>query len=131
MAVVVDHAFLLSGPGKLTILFWSDRTLGLGALAVVVFFAASGYLVAASWMADPRLERFVAKRVVRLWPGLAVLVLLTTFVAGPLLSALPPQAYFANPDTWAYLRTVTLAPVVTQLPGVFATNPLPLTVNGS
>lgn len=100
-----------------------------GALGVVIFFAISGYLVTLSWLADPHLGRFAARRALRIWPGLTAAVLLCALVLGPLVTSLPVKAYFAHPLTWDYLRNLWLD---TQfaLPGVFDGNVLASSVNG-
>lgn len=100
-----------------------------GALGVVIFFAISGYLVTLSWLADPHLGRFAARRALRIWPGLIAAVLLCAFVLGPLVTTLPLKAYLAHPLTWDYLRNLWLD---TQfaLPGVFDGNVLASSVNG-
>ena len=46
----------------------------LGSLAVLVFFAISGHLVASSWVADPVLWRFAARRILRIWPAYFVAI---------------------------------------------------------
>lgn len=123
MAVVLDHSFMLTGRDTLTVATWSDRSMDLGGLAVLTFFGISGYLIASSWLGEPRLVPFLRKRVLRIWPALLVLLALTVFVLGPVVSTLSTGEYFAAPGTWEYLRTATLAPVELHLPGVFEDNP--------
>lgn len=128
--VLVDHSYLLAGRAQPGIRI-GDRTLMMGALGVCVFFVLSGHLVTDSWLRRPLLTTFVANRVRRIWPALAVTVLASALLLGPLLSSLPPREYFAAPGTWDYLGTVTLAPVRYGLPGALAANPLPGVVNGA
>ena len=129
-AVVVNHCLVLNGNHGIVVFTWNDRALDLGACAVATFFVVSGYLIAGSWIAEPDLVAFVTKRVLRVYPGLVVVVLLSVFVLGPSVTALPFGAYASRGTTWNYLGTVTLAPVRTNLPGVFSANPVPY-VNGS
>jgi len=71
LAVLASHQCLLSGLAE-------PRPIGpmtLGSIAVLVFFAISGYLVASSWTADPTPWRFAARRFLRIWPAYAVVVL--------------------------------------------------------
>lgn len=90
----------------------------------------SGYLVSSSWFADPHFGRFVAKRFLRIWPPLAVVVVFTGLVLGPFVSVLPWSSYFRDPDSWLYLlRNLAILPKH-DLPGVFVSNPEP-GVNGS
>ena len=52
----------------------------LGGFGVLVFFSISGFLVAQSWHADPSFYRFALKRMLRIWPAMAVAVLLASQV---------------------------------------------------
>ncbi|RYH66892.1 MAG: acyltransferase, partial [Alcaligenaceae bacterium] len=45
-----------------------------GTLGVLIFFSISGFLVASSWKSDPNIFRFAARRFLRIWPALAVVV---------------------------------------------------------
>lgn len=53
----------------------------LGYLGVAIFFSISGYLVAQSWERDPHVGRFLARRGLRLLPGLWAVILLLSFAA--------------------------------------------------
>jgi peptidoglycan/LPS O-acetylase OafA/YrhL len=104
-----------------------------GSLAVYVFFAISGYLVAASLLRRPGLWRYVRHRFQRLYPAYLACLLLTVFALGPAFTTLPLRDYFgAGSGAWHYLLE-NLNPVTLswRLPGVFAANPVPHTVNGS
>jgi peptidoglycan/LPS O-acetylase OafA/YrhL len=92
-----------------------------------VFFSISGYLITASWLRSPQVRRFLAARVLRIFPALVVVVLITIFVIGPLITT--SRAYFSSAQTWGYLQNVTLLAVY-ELPGVFEDLPRPV-VNGS
>lgn len=126
LAVLVGHAWPLTG--------MTERPLVAGLklfdLGVYVFFSLSGYLIATSWARSPRVVPFLLRRVFRILPALVVVVLVTTFVLGPLVSTLGVPGYFGDPGSWAYLRNVTLVPVYT-LPEVFVGHPVDGTVNGS
>ena len=94
-----------------------------------IFFSLSGYLITDSWLRDPHLPRFAARRLLRIMPGLATVVILTAFVFGPLLTSLPIRSYLTAPDTWRYLQNLVLRSQ-NQLPGVF-TDRFGGAVNGS
>lgn len=131
-AVLVSHAFPItlgtSTPEPLETLLGRS----LGSIAVLIFFAISGFLIARSFDRSPRLSDWLAARVMRLFPGLAVVLLLTAFVLGPLVSVLPPEVYFRDPAVVTYvLRNVVLVSQQYGLPGVFETQPLPIAINGS
>ena len=118
------HAFL----GLPEVLFMQIVPMGL--LGVYIFFAISGYLVAQSWSRDPHVLRFMAKRALRIFPGLVVCTLLSVLVLGPLLTSLDANAYWQNEHTLGYLSNIALY-ISYHLPGVFANNAWPHAVNGS
>ena len=104
---------------------------GLGPIAVNIFFVLSGYLIAKSWSRSSSFGSYLIRRIARIFPGLAVVVLLSVFVMGPAVTSLSMGDYFGDPDTWKYLSLIVLAPIENALPGVFDTNLLPYAVNGS
>ena len=125
-AVLVSHAFGLTSrddPFR-TI---ADQTLG--DAAVAVFFAISGFLVVGSWFRDPNPLRFVGRRAKRIWPGLAVAVLFTAYVVGPIFTHLSVTDYLRNGGTRAFLSWLVMVPSH-HLPGVFTSNTLSVP-NGS
>ena len=73
-----------------------------------------------SWEHDSKLSAFLAKRTLRIFPGLIACVLLTAFLLGPAVSTLRPGDYFSSPGTYAYLANIGLYTVL-RLPGVFET----------
>lgn len=128
IAVIVSHAFPLTGtPEPLEAL--SRGQVGLGHLAVGVFFLVSGYLIPAS-LDRGSLQRYARKRAFRIIPALAVAVLVCAFLLGPLLTVLPLTDYLTAGGTWLFLGNAAFLPVGYDLPGVFADNPL-TAVNGS
>lgn len=101
----------------------------LGTLGVLVFFSVSGYLVAQSWANDPHPLRFAARRMLRVWPGLAAVTCVAAWLVGPLVSTWPLRDYFLSPETWSYFSQLYFV-VQPHLPGVFEHSPFPV-VNGS
>lgn len=103
-----------------------------GSLGVSIFFVISGFLVTGSYMRRPNLPVFLGNRALRLLPALAVVVLVSAFVLGPLTTSLGKGAYLTSAKTWFYpLRNVLIYPVDYVLPGVFDANPYPHIVNGA
>jgi peptidoglycan/LPS O-acetylase OafA/YrhL len=98
-------------------------------LAVYVFFAVSGYLIAVSWKNSRSIPGFLRRRVFRIFPALVLVVIVTTFVIGPVVTTLSTIEYFATAQTWTYLTNVTLLATY-DLPGVFIDQPKSA-VNGS
>jgi peptidoglycan/LPS O-acetylase OafA/YrhL len=125
--VVVGHAYhLLGRPQDVPFLLGFP----IHSLGVVVFFSISGYLITASWTRGRSLVTYFSGRILRIFPGLIVVVLITIFVIGPLMTHDTTQAYFHDHGTWEYLHNIWLMPRY-DLPGVFPHVPYPNAVNGS
>jgi peptidoglycan/LPS O-acetylase OafA/YrhL len=125
LMVLGSHQFALMGLAEPGLAGYHS----VGGFGVLIFFSISGFLVARSWERDPNLWRFAIRRLLRIWPGLMVLVVLTTLVLGPAMTRLPIAQYLADPDTWHYFSVLGFRDVE-QLPGVFVQNTLKA-VNGS
>jgi peptidoglycan/LPS O-acetylase OafA/YrhL len=123
--VLVSHSFVVVGGAEPRVGDWP-----LGTLGVEIFFAMSGFLVASSWLSQPRLRAFVVKRALRIVPALLLCVAVCAFVLGPLVTVFTPGGYFSASSTFTYpidnlLAVVsggTLHHIALDLPGVFATN---------
>lgn len=125
LMVVVAHTAPLQGRAPASVGFIED----FGALGVAIFFVISGYLVAGSWERSRGVLDYLAKRLLRIWPALAVALLLTAFVMGPMVTNDP--GYWRAPQTYLHvLKNLALYPVDYRLPGVFTDNP-ESAVNGS
>lgn len=135
LSVVFSHSFLIAEGSEANEPF--ARITGnqciLGLVGVFVFFIISGYLVTESYIRHPAPGRFALRRMLRIYPGLLVNVLICALLIGPMVSTLPLGAYFASPELGRFLvETLSLDPGPLHLPGVlFADNPVGLLVNGS
>lgn len=122
--VIVSHAWPLAlGPGAPEPL--SNLTgRSLGGWAVMMFFVLSGLLVTAS--AERRLAAsFWQARVRRIFPGLAVALLVTLALA----FASGASADLKEAAIW-YIRALTLVSIEHRITGAFPTNPYTGVVNG-
>jgi peptidoglycan/LPS O-acetylase OafA/YrhL len=52
------------------------------------FFAVSGFLIARSWLSNPRLGEYLTARALRILPGLYVCLIVTAFVIAPISVAI-------------------------------------------
>jgi peptidoglycan/LPS O-acetylase OafA/YrhL len=135
ISVIFSHSFLIAEGTQnnepLILLTGNQSILGLA--GVFVFFAISGFLVTQSFEQTSSPLRFLAKRALRIFPGLFVATLLSAFVLGPLVSDLPLGAYLSRPEPYEYVVGNTLLDeTVHELPGVcFVDNQVGLVVNGS
>jgi peptidoglycan/LPS O-acetylase OafA/YrhL len=129
VGVVLQHSIITTDRPLGSAIFggWTRPLL---AFILPMFFALSGFLVAASLLKKPSIPSFMALRFVRLVPALAVEVLLSALILGPLITTLPLHAYFSGAEFWKYFLNI-VGDIHFTLPGVFAHNPLPNTVNGS
>lgn len=92
----------------------------LGDCAVFGFFYISGFLITKSAIRHTDPAEFLRARALRIFPGLAVAVLISTFIIGPAFTNLSLSDYFHNSQTYYYLATVVLHHHVTlDLPGLF------------
>jgi peptidoglycan/LPS O-acetylase OafA/YrhL len=112
LLVLVSHQFFLLGRSQP-----SPTGNTLGELAVMIFFAISGYLVSESWYRDPHLVRFLMRRLLRLWPALAVATL-AIVLAGAAVTRLPLYEYLGK-ETWHFIAHNLQLRVAYLLPGVF------------
>ncbi len=131
LIVIIDHSAPLTDPARVT-LFPTSWNLSPGYIALMGFFVMSGYQISDSWRQDPSWFRFSAKRVLRLWPPLLLVVLVTALVIGPLVSTLHAAEYFSARSTWGYIvHNAGLYTLQHRLPGVFDHNPWPWSANGA
>jgi peptidoglycan/LPS O-acetylase OafA/YrhL len=127
LLVVLGHAYpLLGAPAATPGLIGH----GVQSIGVVIFFSISGYLITASWNRTRDPLSYAAARCLRIFPGLAAVVLLCAFVLGPLVTVLPVADYAVHPQTVDYVNNILMKPVY-FLPGVFADLPYASVVNGS
>ena len=125
-AVIFSHHFHITGTQPPA---WLHSNM-VGGVAVMTFFTISGYLVTLSWLRDPHAGAFVAKRLLRLWPGMLVAVLADVLLFGPIFSTLPLREFLAHPATLDHWRNLLLVKAYTDLPGVFSANALAGLMNG-
>jgi peptidoglycan/LPS O-acetylase OafA/YrhL len=135
LSVIFSHSFLIAeGTGASEPL---NRLTGnqcmLGLAGVFVFFAISGFLVTQSFEQTQGPLRYLAKRCLRIFPGYIVVLVLTAFVLGPLVTTLPLGEYLHRPEPyWYVLDNSVFSLKLHELPGVmFVDNPVGLEVNGS
>lgn len=99
-------------------------------VAVFLFFSLSGFLVAGS-LVERGVRDFAIARLLRLVPGLWVMLLVVTLATGALVGTLPFGNFLTAPQTWRFmLQNGSLLIPDYRLPGVFEYNPQ-TAVNGS
>jgi len=133
LAVLVTHSFVLPTGSRETQPLRDTLGMTMGSIAVDVFFVTSGFLVTASLLRRQSAIEFLWARVLRIFPALIVMLLLTVFGLGLFFTTTPWSAYLTDSRTYVYLArcSTLLAGVAWELPGVFESNPYKGAVNGS
>lgn len=132
LAVLVSHGVALHSGHAETEPWRQAFGITPGSVAVDVFFVVSGLLITQSLDRRRDAIAFWAARLLRIWPGLLVALVLTTLV-GSALTKLPATRYWLAADTWRYLlwNSTVVWRTAYELPGLFTDNPFPRAVNGS
>ena len=130
LAVLFSHNFATSGRSE-PIYFGGETA---GSIGVFVFFSVSGYLVQQSWNRKSDPLTFALARMLRIFPGLLVCLVVCAFVIGPFISMLPITTYVSQPDVYQFIYSnlaMFFIPRYDALPGVFVENVFPKHVNSS
>lgn len=129
--VIVSHSYVLNGDGATDPLFeMTQQTFLLSFIGVKGFFIISGYLIFKSMVVSTSIFEYLVKRVLRIFPALAV-VLLVTLVAVYFIypNNMPP--FFSNKEVYAYfLGNIILFKPHFFISGIFAALPSSA-INGS
>jgi peptidoglycan/LPS O-acetylase OafA/YrhL len=133
LTVILSHTVPLSYGNNERELIWrlSHGQTTAGTIAVIVFFAMSGYLITESFQRSRSARAFVLARALRLLPALAVVLLLLALAVGPMFSSLPAGSYFRTPAVYTFILRNLIFRYIDNLPGVFQSNPYPGVVDGS
>lgn len=129
--VIVSHSYVLNGDGATDPLFkMTQQTFLFSFIGVKGFFIISGYLIFKSMVVSTSIFEYLVKRVLRIFPALAV-VLLVTLAAVYFIypSNIPP--FFSNKEVYAYfLGNVILFKPHFFISGIFSGLPSSA-INGS
>ncbi|PWB17183.1 acyltransferase [Comamonas sp. JNW] len=126
LAVIFCHHYYISGREGPA---WMNVGM-IGGVAVMTFFTISGYLVTTSWLREPHVVKFCAKRLLRLWPGMMAAVVLNIYVFGVAFTDLPARSFLTHGQTLEYFKNLLLYRAYVNLPEVFSSNPLSNLMNG-
>ena len=100
--VIVSHSYVLNGAGATDPLFvLTNNTFLFSFIGVKGFFIISGYLIFKSMMASTSIFEYLVKRVLRIFPALAV-VLIITLAAVYFIFPSTLTPFFTNKEVYAY-----------------------------
>lgn len=133
MTVLFAHSIAVLGLPPEREFFFNRIGFSLGEMGLDMLFVTSGFLVTASLVGRQDLIAYLWARILRVYPGLLVMLVLTVFLLAPALTSLPRAEYYASPLTWEYFRkcATLIGGVRYSLPGVFDNVPLKGEFNGS
>lgn len=128
--VLYSHALMII-LGKPYLSSWSQFADFAAHRGLDGFFILSGYMLTASVLRSDNLRNYSLARVLRIFPGLIVTVLLLWLVVGPLLTSLSLAEYWSHGQTWAFpLLLISQADPLAGLPGLFEGSPVGGAANG-
>jgi peptidoglycan/LPS O-acetylase OafA/YrhL len=127
LSIIVWHSVTLCYGPSAEAYFWTGPPRPLVALLLPSFFALSGFLVAGS-LERNNIPEFLTLRVMRIFPALAVEVLVSAIIIGPLLTTVTWRDYFSDYKFFSYLLNI-FGNIHYFLPDLFINNPTPKYVN--
>lgn len=126
--VILSHSpELVDGNRSRELLTAVFHTLSFGELAVDGFFIVSGYLITASYLHSGSGVDFLAKRVLRIYPGFVAAAAVCVFGVAPWVGG---AVDFGHPEVFRRFAKVAAFLGVPTVPGAFAALPYP-SLNGS
>lgn len=129
--VLFAHTFALYYGSGNALIFNLFPAGDIGVFAVYCFFTLSGFLITESYVRLDNADQFVKARFLRIFPAYVVVVLVATFIIGPLFTNLGLMAYLQDLSVYKYVVFSIIQKADFNLPGVFYQNPYPYAVNGS
>lgn len=131
LGVLVSHAYPVTlGPDGAQLLEdWLNGTT-LGDACVLIFFAISGFFITRSFGHKKNLATFLLARGLRIFPALAVMLVITVLIAGLWVNSHSDEPFWVSGIEYV-IRNFLLFLPAPDLPGLFATNPFGPIVNSS
>lgn len=129
ICVIIHHSFDLTLNSKEWLKVITGYQFDFGSMAVSFFFFASGIFVAKSVERCCTFKKFFKARMIRLWPSLFAVVLLSV-IMGACVTSLPLKSYLLHVTTWKYFLNAVFV-LCHELPGVFENNVYDSTINGA
>jgi len=129
--VVYSHARLVGGFGESWLQTATKNQIGIGILAVWGFFGLSGFLVSQSFLASGRWLTFIRHRLLRILPAFYIALILTAFVASPVIAWLRHADWHPLTAARFVMRNAGLRIQVSTIGSELANLPCDTSLNGS
>ena len=128
--VLFSHSFpLVLNARSEPLSLLSDGQYNGGRLAVIIFFILSGFLITSSWDARRNLQGFIFSRILRIFPALVVVLILSIVFSALITTA--DGSSFLKSSLIYFIKNVTLYKGKFDIDGVFLNNPYGAAINGS
>jgi peptidoglycan/LPS O-acetylase OafA/YrhL len=120
LAVLLSHSFSIATGSESAEPLRVTYGLTWGDIAVNIFFIASGFLVTSSLLTRQSATAFIWARVLRIFPALWLMLLITVFGLGLALTTESAAAYLHQFETWRYLfkNAILFRGIDYRLPGI-------------
>jgi peptidoglycan/LPS O-acetylase OafA/YrhL len=129
-AVLFGHSYPISGNGMDPISALMTQ-MWIGEAAVLGFFSISGFLICASFLSRS-IPEFVSARLLRLYPGFIVCLVVTALVLGPIDNTMTLVEYYSSPDVYRYIFiNAPIWDLYWNIPNHAPNNPFPGSTNGA
>ena len=124
--VVFSHSFyIFSKQSKDPLHVISGGVYTFGNVGVYIFLIVSGYLISQSIQNSTSIINFIWRRIIRIFPALWVMILISVFFLGPLITNDSIYNYFESKGNYQFLKNLFLfIPNNFKIPSVFNLNPI-------
>jgi peptidoglycan/LPS O-acetylase OafA/YrhL len=132
LCVIISHSYTLTGEAETDWLYTlTNGQVFFSYIGVRGFFIISGYLIYQSLLRSKSLYIFYWHRILRIFPGLIV-VLLLTVILGVFVYSGDFYSYITNKSVWTYFpNNIKLFRLQGTIQGIFENNPYKDDINGS
>lgn len=131
LSVVYSHYLRIFDIGTDSFLKLTNNHTDTSTLGVISFFVISGFLVTRSLLLSENRFHFLYNRVLRIFPGHILCLLVSIFLIGLFSTQYSLIEYMKSPQTYFYFLNVFLYSFQYKLPGVFEYNPHQYAINAS
>lgn len=134
LLVMLSHAYVLTNGLEINGRDPISQVIGtrFGNITLAIFFVLSGFILASRFSLDTNALRWWLARILRIFPALILVLVVSAYVIGPLVTSLSFADYMRSEATHTYIpANASLFFLQRDLPGVFATNPHLMVVNAS